>query len=845
MTQAYFSPFFPDIDTSTGTKGTTVPVVTTGEIGEIVNDVDAVKGRVDAIEGGSLNDTTPPASVSGLALTTNLDLDTDAAQVITVTATWTGNTDTDLNGYELAIRENAGTYIEFSVGKTAIKYVWSVRGNQVFDVRIRALDTSGNRSAWSSVQTITSAKDSTAPAAPTGVSASSAFESIFLGWTNASAADLYAVEIWQNSSNNSGTATKIATALATPSNPGKFTITSLTTGGTYYFWLKSVDYSGNTSGFSSVAFTTTASITAPDFTPGIAPMAYGSSLPNPSGYTGPATFFNQTDGKVYRLASGAWTAAVPTVDLTGTITTNQVADTAITIAKFATGIRPVERLSALPAAGTAGRVVLLTTDNQLYRDTGTAWTVAVPAVNVTGQLTDAQLAALSAAKITGQITTTQITDDAITTPKIFAGAVTTNEIAAGTIVANNIATGTITGTLIAGATITGTNIAGSTITGTNIAADTITAGNIAANAIGASEIAAGAVVAGKLAADSVVAANIQAGQITTVKIATGAVTANEIAAGTIVANNIATGTLTTALLASGAITTDKLAVGSVTTTIIADGAITTQKITVNTLNGDRILAGSLDAAKITAGTILSSSITVDGTALSAINSRAADPAARVNVGSTQINPGLINISGSTTLASWRNGSDNTKIEGGSIAANTITANKLYIGLRGLAMQGLEFTANWNGSVFSANHLHWTAGTISYVDDSGTAQVVSISSSYVNFGSGTTYYILWSKGATSLTYSTSAAYLNDPNYVVLATYKGGTDLVVNYGRTIIDGTQITTGTIVANKLAITQLSTITADVGLLRTASTGARMEIEGNQLRVYDASILRLRLGIW
>jgi len=100
-------------------------------------------------------------------------------------------------------------------------------------------------------------------------------------------------------------------------------------------------------------------------------------------------------------------------------------------------VKQVDVVSSLPASGDyTGQVVFLTTDNQLYRWTGSAWTTAVPAVNVTGQ-----------------ITSTQIEDDAVTTPKIFAGAVTANEIAGNTITGNKIVANTITGGLLATAGI--------------------------------------------------------------------------------------------------------------------------------------------------------------------------------------------------------------------------------------------------------------------------------------------------------------------------------------------------------------------------------------------------------
>jgi len=63
---------------------------------------------------------------------------------------------------------------------------------------------------------------------------------------------------------------------------------------------------------------------------------------------------------------------------------------------------------------------------------------------------------------------------------------------------------------------------------------------------------------------------------------------------------------------------------------------------------------------------------------------------------------------------------------------------------------------------------------------------------------------------------------------------------------ITATQITAGTITASKLSVTSLDAITATIGLLRTASTGARMELESNQGRVYDSGgTLRVRWGVW
>lgn len=53
-------------------------------------------------------------------------------------------------------------------------------------------------------------------------------------------------------------------------------------------------------------------------------------------------------------------------------------------------------------------------------------------------------------------------------------------------------------------------------------------------------------------------------------------------------------------------------------------------------------------------------------------------------------------------------------------------------------------------------------------------------------------------------------------------------------------------VTADKIDVFELSAIAANVGLLRTRSYGARIEIESNQIRVYDSNnVLRVRLGEW
>lgn len=92
-----------------------------------------------------------------------------------------------------------------------------------------------------------------------------------------------------------------------------------------------------------------------------------------------------------------------------------------------------EIFSVLPTTNLfQGRTVYLTSDNKIYRYNGSAW-----------------VASVSATDISGTITETQIATDAITAPKIKAGEITSGKLYAGSveanlIQANNLAAGSIT-----------------------------------------------------------------------------------------------------------------------------------------------------------------------------------------------------------------------------------------------------------------------------------------------------------------------------------------------------------------------------------------------------------------
>ena len=59
-------------------------------------------------------------------------------------------------------------------------------------------------------------------------------------------------------------------------------------------------------------------------------------------------------------------------------------------------------------------------------------------------------------------------------------------------------------------------------------------------------------------------------------------------------------------------------------------------------------------------------------------------------------------------------------------------------------------------------------------------------------------------------------------------------------------KINAGAVTAEKMNVTQLSAITAEIGTLRTKTSGARTEIRDNLILVYDENnVLRVRMGVW
>ena len=555
-----------------------------------------------------------------------------------------------------------------------------------YAVRVRAINSFGVRSSFITSNETTYG-DETAPNVPSEITANGGYKEITLTWVNPTVSDFDYVEVYRAQTNSVSSSTRVGVLRGS-----KFVDTGLGINVTRYYWLKSVDRTGNKSDFSSPVSATTAfidsdsfsqevlnlfseagaygiepvatlpaagdfdgqikydttlnklyrwdatavawtddifsitsgSVDEASFAAGIEPVKIVAELPNTSGYTGAKVVFLTTDNKLYRYDGAAWVTGVAAADINGTLASSN----------FAQDLRPVEIVSALPSTGNfQGRVVVLTSDNKLYRYTGTAWTAAVPttdlsgtisaaqiasvaAASVTGTLTNSQIADLATAKLTGTITGTQITDGAISTAKLAAGSVSASKIIAGAVTADALSANSVTSAAILSGAITTAKLAAGSVDANALSANSVTASKILAGAVTSDAIDSNSITTAKLAAGAVTADILSANSVTADKILAGAVTADALSANSVVAGKVATAAISTDQLSANAVTSAKIATNAITADKILAGSIQTDKIAANAITGGLIAASGvittaaqIDDAIITNAKIANGAIT--------------------------------------------------------------------------------------------------------------------------------------------------------------------------------------------------------------------------------------------
>lgn len=349
---------------------------------------------------------------------------------------WTPATDQFVTGYQIQYRK-AGLSppdpweTHDVVGQTSgSALLGPLINNTSYDFRIRSSGEQGP-GGWvtPSGSPLTLLFDGTAPATPTGLTLQAGIGSLTARWTNPTDADFHHVEIFVRTDATTPTdADRVASPSGGRGAEMEYLIDQLAFPIQHWVWLKSVDMTGNRSDFTS-----------------------------------------------------------PVSQTTRTITAQEIGDSILNTAMFASGIEPVQLVATVDQAASppvpdpatwrvssppGAKIILATDTEEMWR-----WVDGSPP------------------SFERLVKSGSMEDGAVTTPKINALAVTSNELAANAAIFGKVAAGAIKSAQIVSGEVKATNMAANSITAANaaiasltvvdakIANLTISTGKVANNAI--------------------------------------------------------------------------------------------------------------------------------------------------------------------------------------------------------------------------------------------------------------------------------------------------------------------------------------------------------------------------
>jgi len=358
-------------------------------------------------------DVTPPAVPSGLTLYTGMGLTTQAT-LAWLKAEWNANSEPDLSYYELRMKKSTDSVFTI-VSTKNISFIWySLEPGVTFDVYIRAFDTSGNASNWSSVKSKTTATDQDVPVQLSKPTVIALFAGVKVNWNMGVEDNLayYKIERQESTDNVnwSGWST-IANVDAT-----MWLDLFLTYAKYYRYRVSSVTQTGNSGTPSDPSNSIQPKQAA---TADIEALAITASL----------------------LASNA-------------VTEGKIAANAVTEGKIIANAIVSDKIAANAIVSNKIAALAIITDK-----------IAASAI------TTVKIQA-------GAITTDCILANAVTADKIAANSIYTNALQAGAITASKIAALTITGDKIAAGAITAAKISVTSLAAITATLGSVTAGNI-------------------------------------------------------------------------------------------------------------------------------------------------------------------------------------------------------------------------------------------------------------------------------------------------------------------------------------------------------------------------------
>ena len=277
----------------------------------------------DFLSGGELDlyDGRTVANVTNLALTETAFKGPDGNLISAVDLTWTPVTDAFVELYKVRYNKTGTTNYFYASTREPRVYISGLDITSNYDFRVKAENLIGVSSTGTTLSNQTLNGDTSAPGVPTSASATGGIQTITAEWTNPSDIDFKHTEVFVNTSNS------------IPANPTavvdgeEYIVSGLSGTVTRYFWLKSVDFSGNKSAATSSFNATSVVAGSSD----IANDAIGSD--------------QISDGAVTTTTIADDAITTPKI-VANAITANEIASNTITASEVAAGAINTDELAA-------------------------------------------------------------------------------------------------------------------------------------------------------------------------------------------------------------------------------------------------------------------------------------------------------------------------------------------------------------------------------------------------------------------------------------------------------------------------------------------------------------------
>ena len=197
----------------------------------------------------------PPESPADVSIETNVRVQPDGTVIGYADIYFTPSVLALFTRIEVGEGATPSTWVELgTLGESGSFHHEPAKVGQNYTYRLTSVNTGGSSTPVTANVTI--AADTTAPLVPQAPVLATYFKSIAVKCLQnlTKAPDHASFDVYRNTTNNSGTATKIGSAPCLGNTDSVVYLDEATAyDTTYYYWVKSIDTSGNISGFSAVA----------------------------------------------------------------------------------------------------------------------------------------------------------------------------------------------------------------------------------------------------------------------------------------------------------------------------------------------------------------------------------------------------------------------------------------------------------------------------------------------------------------------------------------------------------------------------------------------------------------